>query len=373
MDKSGTFLKKLRETYDHLELKDQLYVIFFSVSACLSVIGFLLGILFQVSFLMNLPHLIIILMCLFLPVILRKSIRNTTYVIILFGSLFYIPFVFLTNNGYEGAAPIYMVMIIVFYAFHLKGKKLLYVVAFFIVYYISIIIWTFCHPEVIVPYHDEISHLIDLSVAVASVSAVLVFVSYSAFNGYKKERQVVTGLMEELKIRNKALEELSIRDQLTNTFSREYFLTKLKEELAEAQKDSSSFYVLMADIDYFKSVNDSYGHLFGDEVLRRVAETMKKNIRSFDIVARYGGEEFIMILTHPDRANGREAAERIRKSVESLSFRNNIKITLSIGLSLNCANDGVNDIIERADKELYKAKNGGRNQVCEWRASSEPI
>ncbi|PJC85869.1 hypothetical protein CSW98_12490 [Vibrio sp. HA2012] len=358
----------MKNIYNKLELKDQLYAIFFAVSALLSAIGFILGLIFQSSFWMNLPHIIIILMCLILPIIVRKSLTETAKIVMWIVSVFYLPFVFFTNAGYKGATPIYLVMIIVYFAFHFSGKHLFYSLISLNLYYAILIIWSFYHPSIIVPYPDEIAHLIDLCVAVFAVSSVLVTISYSTFRGYKKERRNVYNLMEELKAQNKALKELSIRDQLTGVFTKKYFLDKLSEEF-KIEKNPYYFYVLMVDVDFFKNINDTYGHLFGDEVLRCVAKSIENSIRSFDVVARYGGEEFIILLSHSDIKNGWEAAERIRENIEDLVFRNTVKVTASIGISVNCAEDTVEDIIERTDKELYKAKNSGRNKVCEWKES----
>lgn len=355
---------KLLDKYRTLELSLRLYIVFFVVSASLSIVGLALGIMFEVPFWMNIPHIMVILLCLVLPIILRQSIKVTTKWVMFFGAFIYIPFVFFTNGGINGAAPIYLVMIIVFFAFHFTGKGLAVFVICLNVYYIALVIVSYLYPTIVVPYPDEISKLIDLVVAVISVSVVLVIVAYYAYNGYKVERKRAYKLMEEVTEQNRILEERSIQDQLTKIYTRKYFIEKLTEELDSSKSSNHTFYVFMVDIDFFKKVNDTYGHPFGDEVLKKVSAKLRDSIRSFDIVARYGGEEFILLLTHSEAESGYEIADRLRRDVEVLMFKNNISVTVSIGVATNRKDDSVDSIIDRADKLLYKAKNNGRNLVC---------
>lgn len=357
-------LKKLVGRRKTLELSVRLYIVFFVVSASLSVVGLILGILFRMPFWMNIPHIIVILMCLVMPLILNRPIKETTKWVMYFGAIIYIPFVFFTNGGINGAAPIYLVMIIVFFAFHFSGKGLVLFVAGLNIYYVFLVIMSYMYPAFVVPYPDETSHLIDLIVAVVAVSVVLVLVAYYAYNGYKEERERVLDLMDELKEQNKILEERSIRDQLTKIYTRRHCLDKLTEELVSSESGDYSFCVLMVDIDHFKKVNDNYGHQFGDEVLKKVANGLDENIRDIDMVARYGGEEFILILTHVGAELGYETAERLRIVIEELEFKNDIRVTVSIGLAVSEKNDTTDRIIDRADALLYKAKNSGRNRVC---------
>ncbi|HKM29420.1 MAG TPA: GGDEF domain-containing protein, partial [Bacilli bacterium] len=126
--------------------------------------------------------------------------------------------------------------------------------------------------------------------------------------------------------------------------------------------------VLMADIDFFKSVNDTYGHLVGDRVLIQIAQLAKKAVREGDIVIRYGGEEFMAILPGASQTDARQIAERLRRTVEETVIHHGgqeIKVTISIGINSFPENDvtNVNELIDAADKALYKAKETGRNKV----------
>ena len=126
--------------------------------------------------------------------------------------------------------------------------------------------------------------------------------------------------------------------------------------------------LMMMDIDHFKKINDTYGHLAGDYVLKQLASVIKARIRREDTMSRYGGEEFALVLPEVDQINAGQTAEKIRKLVEKTVFKfedTKIPVTVSMGVSaLDPETKDPNDFIKRADEKLYQAKNQGRNQVC---------
>jgi len=144
----------------------------------------------------------------------------------------------------------------------------------------------------------------------------------------------------------------------------------LPGEFARNKRYNRTFSVVMADIDHFKNVNDTYGHSAGDEILKAFAGLMQKALREVDVIYRYGGEEFLVLLPETDAQGALLVAERIRKAVDSkvLKHRDDpnikIRVTSSFGVSINNEKDLSHlDIIKRADKALYEAKNSGRNRV----------
>jgi two-component system, cell cycle response regulator len=162
---------------------------------------------------------------------------------------------------------------------------------------------------------------------------------------------------------------LATRDALTGLFNRRAILDMLDRELARAQRESSCLAVLVADVDHFKVVNDTYGHGAGDAVLRQVSERMLGSVRTYDSVGRYGGEELLLVLPHCEEAEALGTAERTRASIEAAPCRDGeqeIPVRVSIGLATS-RTLGVFDakaLIYAADAALYRAKNGGRNR-CE--------
>lgn len=169
----------------------------------------------------------------------------------------------------------------------------------------------------------------------------------------------------------KKVQELTVVDSLTQTFNRRYFMERFQEEVSRCQRFKLKLSFVMADIDHFKEINDKYGHLAGDAILREVTGVLKENIREIDFMGRFGGEELSIVFTETDTVDTRYACERIRKAIESRSFRvydEDLKVTLSLGLSTFPSHaQEAGTIIEKADEALYEAKEQGRNRVCVYK------
>ncbi len=171
------------------------------------------------------------------------------------------------------------------------------------------------------------------------------------------------------------LREISITDPLTGLLNRRYFQERLAEEIERAKRHQLSLSLIMADIDDFKSYNDTFGHLAGDEILKSMANTFRRTVRTIDVVARFGGEEFTIILPQTRKEAAAAIAERVRKEVERMSFKREEalprgKLTLSLGLASfpEDAQD-LTDLINNADKALYGAKALGRNRVVLYKVA----
>lgn len=158
------------------------------------------------------------------------------------------------------------------------------------------------------------------------------------------------------------MEKIALTDTLTNIYNRYYFNSALQNEISRAKR-YESFSLLMFDIDFFKEVNDTYGHDIGDNVLKTIAERVKSCLRQSDIFARVGGEEFMVILPKTTLESANEIGERIRKNIEQYHFESVGNITISLGLVEYRENEHFAEIIKRADTALYKAKNNGRNKL----------
>jgi diguanylate cyclase len=171
----------------------------------------------------------------------------------------------------------------------------------------------------------------------------------------------------EVTVIEKRLKEAANRDGLTGLFGRRYLEERLTDEVARFKRYGRPFSVIMLDIDFFKDLNDNYGHVFGDFVLRRLAQILRDGVRSSDIAARYGGEEFALILPETDLDPAVSMAEKIRRTIEEAEFaRGEIRaeVTASFGVTGCKADiDHVHELIERADEALYMAKDDGRNAV----------
>ena len=175
-------------------------------------------------------------------------------------------------------------------------------------------------------------------------------------------------------IAQEKLKQAGLTDALTGVNNRRFFDQRLDEEISRAQRLQTSVSCLFIDIDHFKSVNDSYGHETGDLVLKKVAELIRAQLRSIDVVARYGGEEFAVLLEQSGQDWAEEVAVRIQQSVHDTTFVENeggpCSLTVSIGVSTADHPDKTQsptalgkELLRKADRALYKAKQNGRNRV----------
>jgi diguanylate cyclase (GGDEF)-like protein len=169
------------------------------------------------------------------------------------------------------------------------------------------------------------------------------------------------------------LKEESIVDPLTRLYNRRFGLQRLREILQLAIRENKPVAIGMLDIDNFKRINDTYGHLAGDYVLRKIAEIIRENIRETDLAVRFGGEEILLVLYGADENSAKEIFERIREIIEKTSFVYEgriIPVTVSIGYHVFYPGDrkrvNYEEFIDLADKALYDAKSSGKNQVVKY-------
>ena len=162
--------------------------------------------------------------------------------------------------------------------------------------------------------------------------------------------------------------EMAITDALTGLYNRRYMESHAGTLVEQASARGKPLAVLVLDIDYFKSINDSWGHDAGDDVLREFSIRIKKSIRGIDLACRYGGEEFVVIMPETDMAVATMVAERLRRRIASEPFpiqqgARSIEVTISIGIAALARNEDAATVLKRADQALYRAKRNGRNRV----------
>ena len=157
----------------------------------------------------------------------------------------------------------------------------------------------------------------------------------------------------------------AITDKLTGLYSRGYFDHFLDLEIKRSSRQNTLLVLLLIDIDNFKQINDTFGHLSGDRILRQLGELLKTNIREIDMVARYGGEEFAVVMSNTDLTEAKQVAERIRQSIQAYSFKPlKIFVTVSIGIAMYPSDaNSLDELIEKSDSSLYQAKRDGKNRV----------
>ena len=159
------------------------------------------------------------------------------------------------------------------------------------------------------------------------------------------------------------LERQATTDSLTGIYNRLKFNEVLDREIQEALRYNNPLSLIMFDIDHFKAINDTYGHLAGDVILREVSRVISANIRNVDIFARWGGEEFIVLSPNNEWKSAWQLAEKLRAQIEKFDFSCPCTVTCSYGVTQFQENDTVDSLIKRVDYALYRAKERGRNRV----------
>ena len=185
------------------------------------------------------------------------------------------------------------------------------------------------------------------------------------FSSSMKQSLYQSGLR--LKEAYKHIEELAELDELTGSFNRRCIMRMLDEEIARAVRNGAPCSIALIDLDYFKRINDAYGHPIGDEVLRTFAITMFANIRGIDRFGRYGGEEFLLILPELPQEDAVRALDRLRAIIAELdwsAFSPGMRVTMSAGIATLKPNEGPDTFLARADSALYAAKARGRNLIA---------
>jgi len=192
--------------------------------------------------------------------------------------------------------------------------------------------------------------------------------------------RVINNTLERARLRSDVkraqakMAEMSVVDELTKLYNRRYFIEALEGEFERANRYGTDMALIMMDLDYFKRINDTYGHLAGDMVLSEIGKILREHVRRNDIACRYGGEEFAVILPNASRDNIYAAYERFREMVSKQPFEYETKkfhITVSIGIAFSNDAELINDLLVHADQALYQAKERGRNKIVTYIAKEE--
>ncbi|MFI5363777.1 MAG: GGDEF domain-containing protein [Elusimicrobiota bacterium] len=195
--------------------------------------------------------------------------------------------------------------------------------------------------------------------AYMAIGTVTMFILFGAAVGLRSERQKVSNAR--LSVRVDELQVKSVTDALTGSYTYGYLYEVLEIEIQRALTEKKPLSVMIVDIDEFKLVNDSHGHLFGDRVIRETAETISSHVRSHDILGRYGGDEFVVVMPGADAPTALHVAERVRSGIA----KNGYLTTVSVGVATfdGASKEKPGGLLHRADMNLYQAKHDGRNCI----------
>jgi len=175
-------------------------------------------------------------------------------------------------------------------------------------------------------------------------------------------RKNISKLLVEVEKGIDLLYELATRDEKTGVYNHKFFQTIFEMEFDKALR-GRQLSLMIIDLDHFKRINDTYGHLTGDKILKRLAEILTKQLRKYDIIARFGGEEFFIVYPNTSISKAKKVGERLRKAVENDKFMKKYNSTFSGGITEYKKGDTKSKMKERVDKALYQAKEAGRNRI----------
>ena len=213
-----------------------------------------------------------------------------------------------------------------------------------------------------IKYEKNVDYSLAWEISAGAMFLILITVYWN--RKIIKTNELLKKAKEDIEEKNKELEKLATTDNLTNLYNRRKLDELLRNEIFRSERFEHVFGFSILDIDYFKNVNDTYGHQIGDKVLIEIANILKSNLRKTDFVGRFGGEEFVIICPESNIENINELMERFRLIIEKYDFGKVTHQTASFGITIFKKGDTIDSIIKRADEALYEAKNSGRNKVC---------
>ena len=276
--------------------------------------------------------------------------KSATVIMVLMLALIEFPFLFYVYGATMG---VYLILGIVALAVYFPRPYHIPAIILTAVIDIIVIILNYVHPSGLEELTREsgLETMLCSYLIVATATAVILCI---LLHQYARQRRQLLAISQQL-------EYAAHRDSLTGVYNRRYLINVLKQWMNTEHKH---FLAVLIDVDDFKNINDTYGHVYGDEVLAELTRLMQQEIGEKGIVARYGGEEFMLLFEEPDRDAVREILEKIRSGLGEYSMRTKqIVITFSGGVEEYQTDAKLDELFRGADKKLYQAKNSGKNQV----------
>ena len=307
------------------------------------------------SVLVPLLNLIVDICCVVYSIVTKRW-RGPAIVLFFFASFILFPFLWFTTGGtMSSSLPLIIglgvVLIIVF-----SGKLRAAFFAATLVLYSTFILVELNYPNIFIPYPNRETWYWDVLFGFALsyvASGGIAYFTLQRYNAAKREAEMLV----------KQLDTISKTDALTGVFNRRHLMGQLDEEMRSAFDNGSALSLCIFDIDHFKQVNDNYGHLYGDEVLVKIARTIASCLGENEIFGRYGGEEFIVVFQNSNLAATIRTVDKIYAALKEIEWSHGGSITISGGISVYEKGLSYSKFLGNADANLYKAKSNGRNRV----------
>lgn len=295
-------------------------------------------------------------------VLAKRQFKAPAYIGILSLVLLTYPVMWFFNAGSRGPIIYYMIFNAVFASSLTKHIKYHIILALQLLVGYVLLAIDYLYPGLITQYSDDLTRTIDIAFSFTLVFLLSFYLVFFIMKQYHKNIEELEAVKKELLDINEKLTVKSETDELTGICNRRHIISMIKRMILIDETDS--FSVIMLDIDFFKTINDTHGHSVGDTVIREIAQTLEKNLRRLDTIGRIGGEEFLAILPGASLEEAYQKANILREVVEDIDWeRPNLRVTISAGVYCRGQGDSLDDVLEKVDKQLYIAKSKGRNLV----------
>jgi len=311
--------------------------------------------LHPISVLVPLVNFIVDVLCIAYSIVTKKW-RGAAVCIFTLASFVLFPFLWFTTGGtLSSSLPLVIglgvVLIIVF-----RGPTRGFFFFSVLLLYSALIAFEMFYPDNFVPYPTRNSLYIDVLIGFVLSFLASGGLAYFTLVHYNESKAKTELLVQQL-------ETISITDPLTRVFNRRHLMVRIDEEMRKSFENNDPLSLCILDIDHFKHINDTYGHLYGDEVLIKIAETISACLSKNEIFGRYGGEEFVILFLHSDLQATLNTANNFLDALRCLEWPHGTPITISGGISMYTKGLSYSKFLELADANLYKAKANGRNRV----------
>ena len=288
--------------------------------------------------------------------LITKRWRGTALLVYFCASFVLFPFLWFTTGGTMSSSLPLIIGLGVVLAIVFDGKLRMFFYISTLLLYSGFIIFELYFPGNFIPYPDRESWYYDVLfgfVLSYLASGGLAYFTLVRYNNMKKQTEALV----------QQLETISKTDPLTGVFNRRQLMYQIDEEMRKAYDDNSELSLCIIDIDFFKKVNDTYGHLYGDEVLVKMAAAISGSLGEDEIFGRYGGEEFVILFPGGNLENSMRKIDACIKALAEIKWTHGGPITISGGMSVYTKGISYSKFLENADVNLYKAKNSGRNRI----------
>ena len=292
----------------------------------------------------------------------RSNYKKNVYTLIIIWTIIIYPLMWVITGGSRGIMPIFLVFHVAMSTILLSGLKQKMIIFLNILVIFILFMMEYKFQNVIIGQQTRVMRLWSIGLISTQLIFVIFFITTYIMKKYNTNINFLKEAHKELIEVHNELNKASITDEMTGIYNRSYVIDKLTREIMSNGEIKTS--VIMFDIDYFKLINDNFGHSIGDEVLIKVSQLFKGNLRATDFLGRIGGEEFLIVLADTDMENAFNIAEKLRIMVSKMKWNyKDLKLTISGGVYCTDKNETINEVLKGVDICLYEAKNNGRNRI----------